>query len=503
MKSPSRIALAVAVLALGCTAAAAGDFDEASFLYFRHLAQVSPPPPLRTQSTTLPYGAFPPPPSWYSLYLPPYGSYPPLYAANPPPYKADFPPPLYGLLHPPPYSGYPPPYGAYLLPYGSNPPPYISYSPPYASSPPPYVAFPPPYGSSPLPPLYGLYPPTYGSYPPPCIAHPPPYLVYRPPYIAYPPPYIAYPPPYVAYPPPYVAYPPPYVAYPPPYVAYPPPYVAYPPPYVAYPPPYVAYPPPYVAYPPPYGTYAPPYGAYPPPYGASPPADAFVPLPLGGLEGTPSEIYLPIEVVISLSTADCTRAGANMVHFTSLFADATAAAWNSTALCITSEGGVKCERTGDTTDISPSGECFTSSGRQRALLQGGATATVTARNFMPASVSESEASANQAAFRDAAVAAYTRGAFASSFGVTGAVVTILSPESSSSSGNALALGLSLGLGLGLGILLLAAIIAAVRFIRKRRRNQIVGLMKRSVETSDGTLLHDGSDSDGSVQHMLR
>ncbi|KAG1673226.1 hypothetical protein FOA52_013106 [Chlamydomonas sp. UWO 241] len=184
---------------------------------------------------------------------------------------------------------------------------------------------------------------------------------------------------------------------------------------------------------------SPPYGAYPPPagsafplptYGAAPPANVAAPLPPGGVDRAPSGFFLPMVAVLTLTPAGCTRAGANAVQFMSLFADATAAAWNSTALCLTSEGGVKCELTGDITDISPSGECFSSSDRRRALLQDGAHARVTARNNVPPSVSESEASGNQVVFQVTAASAYTTGVFADTFGVTGATVQVLGPESS-------------------------------------------------------------------------
>ncbi|KAG1660535.1 hypothetical protein FOA52_003886 [Chlamydomonas sp. UWO 241] len=131
MRSPSSImvALALAVLALGCvtTCAAADNFDRA-FYVSRHLAQMDPayPPPVYGAYPPAVYGAYPPSPDNPRI---PYGEFdeatftgsrrlaqapggpfhglrelaqmdpaypPPVYAAYPPPVYAAYPPPSYG-----------------------------------------------------------------------------------------------------------------------------------------------------------------------------------------------------------------------------------------------------------------------------------------------------------------------------------------------------------------------------------------------------------------------
>mmetsp|Transcript_25273 Transcript_25273/g.55119 ORF Transcript_25273/g.55119 Transcript_25273/m.55119 type:complete len:259 (+) Transcript_25273:1-777(+) len=232
--------------------------------------------------------------------------------------------------------------------------------------------------------------------------------------------------------------------------------------------------------PPPYGTYPPPpYGAYPPPpygtYGSYPPPAPPPPfvLPPGGLDSAPStpgsSFFLPISTQLSLTSAGCTSAGNNRAQFIYQYADSTADGWNNTLICTL---GIGCVLVGDVTNVSPGGACFTSSGRLRSLLQGGATATVSANLNMPPGVSKDQAAANNAAFKSALESALTSGAFASAFGITGATVSVGEPEDLDDDDNSLALGL--GLGLGLGIPLLIAIIAAVIIIQKRRKNQTVG-----------------------------
>lgn len=195
-------------------------------------------------------------------------------------------------------------------------------------------------------------------------------------------------------------------------------------------------------------------------YGYPPPASPSVLQPLPPFP--PGVFFQSVDVTLSLSTTGCPVVIAN--HATGEFdydlVQTYVAGWLGSSL-------------GDTDPIDEGdvilGTITISCGRRRVLLAG--SAGVPNSNLaMPNGVTTTEADNNIPSLTSSLVSELTSGAFASSYGVTGASVSVKSTTPKKKS-NSLALGL--GLGLGLGIPLLIALVAMAVIIHKRRATQSV------------------------------
>lgn len=176
----------------------------------------------------------------------------------------------------------------------------------------------------------------------------------------------------------------------------------------------------------------------------------------------PGAFFQEVDVVLSLSSAGCPTVIAK--HATGEFdfdlVGVYVAGWAGSALG-------KTDPIEDTDVIL--GIITITCGRRRVLLAG--SAGIPGSDLaMPSGVTTTEADNNIGSLTSSLVSELTSGAFASSYGVTGASVTVKSTTPKKSD-NSLALGL--GLGLGLGIPLCAALVAMVIIIHKRRATQSV------------------------------
>ena len=197
-------------------------------------------------------------------------------------------------------------------------------------------------------------------------------------------------------------------------------------------------------------------------------------------------VYFPVSATLFMSYAGCSNVAQFPSPFSYQFSDATAFAWNKTQ---NATGASNYILVGDvvlltgypitTCGAAPSGRKLAETSSRRALLQSsssggtlsGPSVAVSANVNLPPGVSLSTATALQSQFQAACLSAYTSSQFASNYGITGASVTVSSPQSavynvpSSSSNNNLAIGL--GVGLGVGIPLIAgAGFAAYWFTKK-------------------------------------
>ncbi|GAX72631.1 hypothetical protein CEUSTIGMA_g87.t1 [Chlamydomonas eustigma] len=197
----------------------------------------------------------------------------------------------------------------------------------------------------------------------------------------------------------------------------------------------------------------------------------------------PGEVYqtLPMTVALTISATGCNNAQQYPAPFEYGFDDATAYAWNMTMNNTPSlyaglpNGSSPYMMTGDTVVTSFNPTCA-SSGR-RSLFQSSSIALGANAN-LPNGFTAAMATSATAQFQSNAKSSYTSGQFASNYGVTGAVVTVLAPvsntyssPSSSSSSNNLAIGL--GVGLGVGIPVIAGAGFAAYYFTKKKGEQVV------------------------------
>lgn len=191
----------------------------------------------------------------------------------------------------------------------------------------------------------------------------------------------------------------------------------------------------------------------------------------------PGDTYVsvPLNVTLSLTQAGCQAILAGLANFKGLFSNVSATNWNSANPTIIILSG----------DVPVNDVIITCSRRRlsrslmssRMLRQSSSSALVAATMNMPNGVSLDTVNGGLSRFLATASSAYTSGAFASAYGVTGATAvfgtpTVVTTPTNDSKNNALALGL--GIGLGLGIPIICAAIFGVWYMMKRRNAQSVG-----------------------------
>ena len=203
--------------------------------------------------------------------------------------------------------------------------------------------------------------------------------------------------------------------------------------------------------------------------------------------------YLPVTATLFMSPEACASVSKYPKPFSFQYSDATAAAWNNTQLAQTPPG-TAFVLPGDVvvSEGFPKASCGASgrkliqsmaaSSSRKVLATGdqsssagtssGPSVAMAASVNLPTGFTVAQATALQSQFASACVKSYTSGQFASNYAITGASVTVSSPQTavysvpSSSSSNTLAIGL--GVGLGVGIPVLAGVAFAAYYLSSKK-----------------------------------